>query len=100
MTKDQVCALIREIGIIPAIRVSSYDDAHFATEAVASGGIPIGEITMTVPRAVELMSHLVRAHQNIVVGAGTVLDIDIARQCKEAGASCMTDAGFAPYTSE
>lgn len=50
MTKDQVCARIREIGIIPAIRVASYDDAHFATEAVESGGIPIVEITMTVPQ--------------------------------------------------
>jgi 2-dehydro-3-deoxyphosphogluconate aldolase / (4S)-4-hydroxy-2-oxoglutarate aldolase len=96
MTKDRVCALIREIGIIPAIRVSSYDDAHFATEAVASGGIPIVEITMTVPRAVELISHLVEAHQNIVVGAGTVLDIEIARQCAGAGASFITAPGFDP----
>ena len=61
MTKEEVCARIREIGIIPAIRVSSTEDAHFAIEAVASGGIPIVEITMTVPGAVELISHLVRA---------------------------------------
>jgi len=100
MTKDQVCAHIREIGIIPAIRVSSYDDAHFATEAVSSGGIPIVEITMTVPRAVELISHLVRAHQNIVVGAGTVLDIEIARQCEDAGASFITAPGFDPEIVE
>jgi 2-dehydro-3-deoxyphosphogluconate aldolase/(4S)-4-hydroxy-2-oxoglutarate aldolase len=100
MTKDRVCALIREIGIIPAIRVSSYDDAHFATEAVASGGIPIVEITMTVPRAVELISHLVEAHQNIVVGAGTVLDIEIARQCEGAGASFITAPGFDPEIVE
>jgi 2-dehydro-3-deoxyphosphogluconate aldolase/(4S)-4-hydroxy-2-oxoglutarate aldolase len=38
MTKAQVCALIRKIGIIPAIRVSSNEDAHFATEAVAGAG--------------------------------------------------------------
>jgi 2-dehydro-3-deoxyphosphogluconate aldolase/(4S)-4-hydroxy-2-oxoglutarate aldolase len=100
MTKDQVCVLIRKIGIIPAIRVSSYEDAHFATEAVASGGIPIVEITMTVPRAVELISHLVRDHQNIVVGAGTVLDIDIARQCEDAGASFITAPGFDPEIVE
>jgi hypothetical protein len=54
---------IREIGIIPAIRVSSTDDAHFAIEAVASGGIPIVEVTMTVPGAVQLISHLVEHHQ-------------------------------------
>jgi 2-dehydro-3-deoxyphosphogluconate aldolase/(4S)-4-hydroxy-2-oxoglutarate aldolase len=100
MTKDEVCARIREIGIIPAIRVASYDDAHFATEAVEKGGIPIVEITMTVPRAVELISHLVAAHRNIVVGAGTVLFIDIARQCRDAGASFITAPGFDPEIVE
>ena len=34
MSKSEVCALIREIGIIPAIRVSSAEEAHFAAEAV------------------------------------------------------------------
>jgi len=100
MTKEEVGARIREIGIIPAIRVSSYDDAHFATEAVESGGIPIVEITMTVPRAVELISHLVKVHQNIVVGAGTVLDIEVARQCEDAGASFITAPGFDPQIVE
>jgi 2-dehydro-3-deoxyphosphogluconate aldolase / (4S)-4-hydroxy-2-oxoglutarate aldolase len=100
MTKDEVCARIREIGIIPAIRVASYDDAHFATEAVEKGGIPIVEITMTVPRAVELISHLVAAHRNIVVGAGTVLFIAIARQCRDAGASFITAPGFDPEIVE
>jgi 2-dehydro-3-deoxyphosphogluconate aldolase/(4S)-4-hydroxy-2-oxoglutarate aldolase len=100
MTKDEVCARIKEIGIIPAIRVSSYDDAHFATDAVASGGIPIVEITMTVPGAVELISHLVREHRKIIVGAGTVLDIDVARQCKDAGASFITAPGFDPSIVE
>ncbi len=94
MTKDEVCARIKEIGIIPAIRVSSTDDAHFAIEAVASGGIPIVEVTMTVPGAVELISHLVQHHRKTIVGAGTVLKVDIARQCKDAGANFITAPGF------
>ena len=77
MKKAEVCELIKEIGIIPAIRVSSAEEAHFAADAVAEGGIPIVEITMTVPEAVELISHLVRHHQRMVVGAGTVLDTEI-----------------------
>jgi 2-keto-3-deoxy-6-phosphogluconate aldolase len=51
MTKEEVCARIREIGIIPAIRVSSGEDAHFAIGAVASG-IPMVKITVTVPGAI------------------------------------------------
>src|ERR1700722_5145431 len=90
MTKNEVCALIKEIAIIPAIRVSSGADAHFAAEAVTSGGIPIVEITMTVPGAVDLISHLVHHHPKMVVGAGTVLDADTARRCLDAGASFST----------
>ena len=90
----QVCALIKEIGIIPAIRVSSSEDAHFAAEAVMNGGIPIVEITMTVPGAVELISHLVHYHPKLVVGAGTVLDTKTARLCVDAGASFLTAPGF------
>lgn len=100
MTKDEVCTRIKEIGIIPAIRVSSPEDAHFATEAVASGGIPIVEITMTVPHAVELIAYLVRDHQDIIVGAGTVLSIEVARQCEDAGASFITAPGFIPSIVE
>lgn len=94
MKREDVCARIKQIGIIPAIRVSSTDDAHFAIEAVASGGIPIVEVTMTVPGAVALIAHLVQHHKKTIVGAGTVLTIDIARQCKDAGADFLTAPGF------
>ena len=100
MTKAEVCASIREIGIIPAIRVSSAEDAHFAADSVASGGIPIVEITTTVPEAVKLISHLVRYHPKIVVGAGTVLNADMAGKCIDAGASFITSPGFNPKIVE
>ena len=94
MTRAEVCALIQEIGIIPAIRVSSAEDAHFAADSVADGGIPIVEITMTVPEAVDLISHLARHHKKMIVGAGTVLDTETARRCVDAGASFLTAPGF------
>jgi 2-dehydro-3-deoxyphosphogluconate aldolase/(4S)-4-hydroxy-2-oxoglutarate aldolase len=90
MKKAEVCALIKEVGIIPALRVSSYDEGHFAVEAVTAGGIPIAEITMTVPGALELITHLVKHHPKMIVGAGTVLDIEKARACIDAGASFLT----------
>jgi 2-dehydro-3-deoxyphosphogluconate aldolase/(4S)-4-hydroxy-2-oxoglutarate aldolase len=94
MTKAEVCALIQEIGIIPAIRVSSAEDAHFAADTVAGGGIPIVEITTTVPEAVKLIAHLVRYHPKMVVGAGTVLNMDMACKCVDAGASFLTSPGL------
>jgi 2-dehydro-3-deoxyphosphogluconate aldolase / (4S)-4-hydroxy-2-oxoglutarate aldolase len=93
MNREEVCNLIREIGIIPAIRVSTAEEAHFATEAVTSGGIPIVEITLTVSGAVELISHLVRFHPKVIVGAGTVLSTEMASKCLDAGASFLTSPG-------
>jgi 2-dehydro-3-deoxyphosphogluconate aldolase/(4S)-4-hydroxy-2-oxoglutarate aldolase len=100
MKKDEVCKRIREIAIVPAVRVLSGDDAHFAAEAVTHGGIPIVEITLTVPGAAELMAHLVRSDPNVIVGAGTVLDIDTARHCIDAGAKFLTSPTFDPAIIE
>jgi 2-dehydro-3-deoxyphosphogluconate aldolase/(4S)-4-hydroxy-2-oxoglutarate aldolase len=94
MTKAEVCGVIKEIGVIPAIRVSSAEDAHFAADSVAGGGIPIVEITMTVPEAVKLISHLVHYHPKMVVGAGTVLNIEMAGRCVDAGATFLTSPGL------
>lgn len=94
MKRDEIAAVIEQIGVVPAIRVSSADDAHFASEAVASGGIPIVEITMTVPGAMEVIAHLVKHHPKMIVGAGTVLDVDTAEKCAAAGAHFLTAPGF------
>ena len=92
MTKKcDVRSRIEELGIIPAVRARSAEDASFAAEAVASGGLPIVEITLTVPGALDVISHLAKHHPNILVGAGTVLDADTALRCLGAGAQFLTD---------
>jgi len=96
MKKTEVCALIKQIGIVPAIRVSSAEDAHFAAESVTHGGVPIVEITMTVAGAIDLISHLVRYHPKMLVGAGTIMDTEMARKCFDAGASFLPSPGLDP----
>jgi len=78
---------IREIGIVPVVRASSSDEALAAVEAIRAGGIPILEITLTVPGAVQVIADLTRRlGDDVLVGAGTVLDADSARACIDAGA--------------
>jgi len=90
MNPDEVRARINEIGIIPAIRTASEEDARFAVEAVSSGGIPIVEITMTIPGAIAVIAHLTKHMPNTLIGAGTVLDTETARRCLDAGAQFLT----------
>jgi 2-dehydro-3-deoxyphosphogluconate aldolase / (4S)-4-hydroxy-2-oxoglutarate aldolase len=94
MTKDQVRARITQLAIIPAIRVSSAADAMFACEAIAHGGIPIVELTMTVPGASDLLSALRLQNPDLIVGAGTVLNVESAKRCLNAGAQFLTSPGL------
>ena len=100
MKKPEVRARIEEIGIIPGIRVATPEHARFAAEAVNRSGIPIAEITMTVPGALDVIAHLTRSLPEMVVGAGTVLDIETARRCLEAGAMFLTSTGLVPEVVE
>jgi 2-dehydro-3-deoxyphosphogluconate aldolase / (4S)-4-hydroxy-2-oxoglutarate aldolase len=94
MTKETVRRHIIEIGIIPSIRTASADDARFAAEVVAHAGIPIVEITMTVPGALEVVNELARSLPDFVVGAGTIFDVKTARSCVDAGARFVTSPGL------
>jgi 2-dehydro-3-deoxyphosphogluconate aldolase / (4S)-4-hydroxy-2-oxoglutarate aldolase len=94
MKKAEVRARIEEIGIIPGIRASKPERALFAAEAVNRSGIPIAEITMTVPGAIEVISRLAKISPEMVVGAGTVLDAETARRCLDAGAMFLTSTGL------
>lgn len=90
MDKEEVRAKIQDIGIVPAVRTSSAEEARFAAEAVAKAGIPIVEITMTVPGAIDVISDLLRNAPDVIVGAGTILDLETARLCLKAGAKFLT----------
>jgi 2-dehydro-3-deoxyphosphogluconate aldolase/(4S)-4-hydroxy-2-oxoglutarate aldolase len=95
MTKDQVRQRILEVGIVPVVRASSGQQAIQAAEAVCAGGIPIVELTMTVPGALGVIAQLVKGLGNeVLVGAGTVLDADSARRCIDAGAQFLVSPGF------
>jgi 2-dehydro-3-deoxyphosphogluconate aldolase/(4S)-4-hydroxy-2-oxoglutarate aldolase len=92
--REQIRARIEEIGILPAVRTPSADQARFAVEAVVRGGIPAAEITMTVPGAIEVIAHFAHHAPDAIVGAGTVLDVETARRCVDAGAKFLTSPGL------
>jgi len=94
LNKEHVHARIEEVGIIPAVRLNSAEQARYAAEALYRAGIPIAEITMTVPGAHEVISNLASSLPDMIVGAGTVLDAQTAQRCADAGAKFLTSTGF------
>lgn len=95
MTRQEVARRIHEIGVVPVVRATSARHAQMAAEAVCGGGIPIAEVTMTVPGAVELIAQLASTvGSEILIGAGTVLDAQTAARCLDAGAQFVVSPGF------
>jgi len=94
MDKREVLERIEQIGVIPAVRVAHAEDALFAARAVSTGGIPIVELTMTIPGALEVISTLAREIPGIIIGAGTIWNQETARRSMEAGAAFLTTTGL------
>src|SRR5215468_1654209 len=93
---EDVIRRVGEIGIVPVVRAASVEEANRAVEAIYAGGIPIVEITMTVPNAISVIRELVqRRGSDVLIGAGTVTNPDQAESCLRAGAQFLVSPGLA-----
>lgn len=95
MTRDEICQRIQHIGVVPVVRSGSARLALHAVEALAAGGIPVVEITLTVPNALAAIADIAsRFDGTVLVGAGTITSADQARAAVEAGARFIVSPGF------
>ena len=101
MQKNAILRSIIDIGVVPVVRTSSADAAVKAIEAIYRGGIRAAEITMTVPGAIKALEKVAdQFGDQIVLGAGTVLDPETARACMLAGAEFFVTPNLRPSTIE
>ena len=88
MEKGQVISKICQSGLVAVVRAETKDDAIKITEACIEGGVVAVEMTFTVPGAHEIISELAKRYspEEILIGAGTVLDPETARIAILSGA--------------
>src|SRR5262249_6388845 len=90
VTRLEISGEIRRIGIVPSVLVSSVDDALFAAYELAHSGIPIIELTVNDASTLAAIRELAKRGDGVIVGAGEVVHVEIARQCVNAGAMFVT----------
>ncbi len=101
MPKSETMQRIREIRVIPVLRARKQEDAIAIAYAVKQGGVPLLEITMTVPGALDVIRELAASFAGeVLVGAGTVLDPETARGCILAGAQFVVSPSLKISTIE
>ncbi len=97
MTRIQVVQAIEADGIVAVIRMKEPEKLRAVVDALAEGGVRALEVTMTVPRAIEMIGQLAPLlPKGFLLGAGTVLDAETARLAILAGAQFVVGPVFRP----
>ena len=95
--RQRITRAVEACGVVAIIRMKEPDKLRAVVEALAEGGLRAIEITMTVPRAIELIAEIATAlPDGFILGAGTVIDGDTARRAIEAGAQFLVSPVFRP----
>lgn len=100
MKRIETIKRIIESGVVAVIRAESKEQGIKIVDAVKKGGIKALEITMTVPGAVDIIKELCEIYnsEDVIIGAGTVLDPETARACILAGAQYIVSPSLNPET--
>ena len=94
-TKEKAMKLIYDTALIPIIRVESADIAFKVADAFLQGGVPIIEVTMSVPGAIEVVQQLVEKFGNkVLIGSGTVVNGKMAEEVIKAGSEFIVSPNY------
>lgn len=95
--REEITRAVEECGIVAIIRMKESGKLRAVVDALAAGGVRALEITMTVPRAIELIAEIAPTlPAGFLLGAGTVLDDDTAHRAIDAGAQFLVSPVFRP----
>lgn len=102
MDKETVIQRISDVGLVAVVRAESKEQAKKITKACIDGGVAAIEITFTVPRAHEIIAELADTYSEneIILGAGTVLDSETARIAILNGAQYIVSSSFDADTAK
>lgn len=98
MSKEAVYERIAELRIVPVVAIESVDAAIPLADALIDGGLPVAEITFRTACAAEVIALLAKERPALLVGAGTVLTAENAKQAKVSGAAFAVAPGLNPNT--
>ena len=96
MDKEQILTKIQDCGIVAVVRAETTDEAQRIAEACLEGGVAAIELTFTVPHADKVIEFLANKYspEEMILGAGTVMDSQTARMAMLCGAQYIVSPYF------
>ena len=93
---NEVLEKINKIGIVPVVTIDSIEDAIPLAKALCEGGLPCAEVTFRTAAAKESIQKMTKEFPNMIIGAGTVLNISQVDEAVVAGARFIVSPGLNP----
>ena len=87
---------LKKSGIVPVIVLENVENSENLAKALLEGGVNVAEVTFRAEGADKVISRMVKAYPDMLVGAGTVLTIEQLDRAKEAGAKFCVAPGLNP----
>lgn len=100
MTQNELYAQVAEKKVVPVVKLDRVDDAKPLCEALCAGGLPVAEITFRTDAAEESIRTAVKEFPEMIVGAGTVVNVEQAKRALDAGAQFLVSPGFSAKVTE
>lgn len=100
MTQNEILVQVAEKKIVPVVKLDRVDDAKPLCEALCAGGLPVAEITFRTDAAEESIRIAVKEFPEMLVGAGTVVNVEQAKRALDAGAKFLVSPGFSTKVTE
>jgi 2-dehydro-3-deoxyphosphogluconate aldolase/(4S)-4-hydroxy-2-oxoglutarate aldolase len=94
---EDITNQIAKCAVVPVIALDRVDDALPLADALVAGGLPLAEVTFRTAAAEESIKRMAK-RGDLLVGAGTVLNVDTAKRAVDAGAKFIISPGFNPKT--
>lgn len=95
-----IVSSIEEYGLLPVIQIADAGHARGLAKALVAGGLPIAEVTLRTPAALEAIRQMTEAFPSVLVGAGTVSSRRQVDDAVAAGARFVVSPGINPTVVE
>lgn len=85
---------LKELGVVAVVRGSSHEEAEMYVKAAIEGGVKAIELTYSIPNMTTFMKEVIKKYPDSLVGAGSVLNKDMAVDAIYAGAKYIVSPGY------
>lgn len=94
MSETNLLAQVAEKRIVPVVKLDRTSDAKFLGEALCAGGLPVAEVTFRTDAAEESIRIMKNEFPEMMVGAGTIVNVEQAKRALDAGAAFLVSPGI------